>query len=223
MQLTIYMRWKHQKIYTWLKAVLFPATAIAALCVYFEPYDLIGLTQCYQLKSLRISVDDNTEVIQCDADTLLRYVNETKERQSIWISYLVTLISIFQDGFARNQLQASQPHTGFLSFTQGQTIINQGDDAHEVFTILSGAADVFVDNVRVGEIQADEIFGAMAVFTGEKRSATVVASENCTVLAVPREDFISLIQSHPQTTMTLIDNMANRIRKLNNLLADQSK
>jgi hypothetical protein len=193
------------------------------LCVYYEPYDLIGLTQCYQLKSLRISIDDNTEVIQHNADTLLRYVNETKQRQAIWNSYLLTLISLFQDGFARNHVQISQPHTGFMSFTEGQTIISQGDDAHEVFTILNGAADVFVDGTKVGEIQSDEIFGAMAVFTGDKRSATVIAQKNCTVLAVPREDFISLIQSHPQTTMTLIDNMARRIGKLNNLLADQEK
>lgn len=193
------------------------------LCVYFEAFDLIGLSNCYQLPSLRISIDDTSEVIQYNADVLLRHVNETKERQAIWSSYLITLATLFQDGFARQQTQIEQPQTGFLSYTAGQTIITQGDEAHEVFTILSGTADVYVDDVKVGEIYADEIFGAMAVFTGERRSATVKAQQDCTILAVPREEFITLIQSHPQTTLTLIDNMARRIRTLNSQFASRTQ
>ena len=185
------------------------------VCLYFQAGDLIGLTQCYQLPSLRVSIEDSAEVEQYEADTLLRYVNETKERQAIWSSYLITQMCLFQDAFGRNQLNVSQPHTGFLNFANGQTILNQGDEAKEVFTILTGSADVFVDGTRVGEVQQDEIFGAMAVFTGEKRSASVVATSNCTVLAVPKEEFITLIQSHPQTTMTLIENMARMITSLN--------
>jgi len=188
------------------------------LCLYFESSDLIGLTECYQLPSLRVSIEDSAEVEQYEADTLLRYVNETKERQAIWSSYLITQMTLFQDAFGRNQSHVNQPHTGFLHFSAGQTIISQGDDAQEVFTILSGDAEVFVDDTKVGDINTDEIFGAMAVFTGEKRSATVRASSACTVLAVPRAEFITLIQSHPQTTMTLIENMARRIKTLNNQL-----
>lgn len=188
------------------------------LCLYFESDDLIGLTQCYQLPSLRIAIEDSAEVEQYDADTILRFVNETKERQAIWTSYLITLMTLFQDAFGRNHQHIAQPQTGFLHFTAGQNILNQGDDAHEVFTILTGKAEVFVDDIRVGEVLTDEIFGAMAVFTDEKRSATVRAETDCTVLAVPREDFISLIQSHPQTTMTLIENMARSIKTLNSQL-----
>ncbi|WP_196160031.1 Crp/Fnr family transcriptional regulator [Reinekea sp. G2M2-21] len=191
------------------------------VCLYFEAGDLIGLTQCYQLPSLRVSIEDNAEVEQYEADTLLRYVNETKERQAIWTSYLVTQMTLFQDAFGRNQLNVSQPHTGFLNFAEGQTIITQGDDAKEVFTILTGSADVFVDDICVGKVEQDEIFGAMAVFTGEKRSATVKATSNCTVLAVPKEEFITLIQSHPQTTMTLIENMARKITAMNTQFTQQ--
>jgi hypothetical protein len=185
------------------------------MCLYFEAGDLIGLTECYQLPSLRVSVEDHAEVEQFEADTILKFVNETKERQAIWTSYLITLMTLFQDAFGRNQLVVNQPHTGFLNFTEGDVIINQGDDAKEVFTILTGSADVFVDGTRVGEVLQDEIFGAMAVFTGEQRSATVTATSNCTVLAVPKEEFITLIQSHPQTTMTMIENMARRIQTMN--------
>lgn len=193
------------------------------LCLYYEAGDLIGLTECYQLPSLRVSVDEHAETVRYDADVILRFVNETKERQAIWSSYLITLTSLYQDAFGRHQQTTSQPHTGFLNFAAGDVIINQGDEATNVFTILSGEADVFVDGTQVGEVLQDEIFGAMAVFTHEKRSATVQARTACTVLAVPKEEFIILIQSHPQTTMTLIENMARQISTLNSQLASKDK
>jgi CRP-like cAMP-binding protein len=189
------------------------------LCLYYESGDLIGLTECYQLPSLRVAVEDHADVLQYSADTILRYVNDTKERQAIWSSYLITLMALYQDAFGRNHLSTSQPSTGFLNFEPGQVIITQGDEAHDVFTILQGKANVYVDDVQVGEVLTDEIFGAMAVFTGEKRSATVKAAQHCTVLAVPREEFITLIQSHPQTTMTLIENMARQIKALNSQIS----
>lgn len=189
------------------------------LCLYYEAGDVIGLTNCYQLPSLRVAIEDQAEVIQFSADTLLRHVTSTKEQQAIWTSYMLTLSSLFQDAFGRSHVNMAPPSTGFLHFAAGQTIIEQGADAHDVFTILQGRADVFVDGTKVGEVLADEIFGAMAVFTGDKRSASVIAAETCTVLSVPREDFISLIQSHPQTTMTLIENLANKIKLMNEQLA----
>ncbi|MBU2863711.1 cyclic nucleotide-binding domain-containing protein [Reinekea forsetii] len=185
------------------------------LCMYYEKGDIIGLTECYQLPSLRIAVEDNTQVKPYSADTLLKFVNETKERQAIWNSYLLTLVSLYQDAYGRNHTTKVEPSTGFLNFEPGQTIIKQGDEAHEVFTILQGKAEVFVDDVKVGEVLTDEIFGAMAVFTGETRSATVKAAEPCAILAVPQEEFVTLIKSHPQTTMTLIENMARQIKALN--------
>lgn len=197
------------------------ATSDGRACLYFETGDLIGLTQCYQLPSLTISVDDDAEVTQYEADTLLRYVNETKERQAIWNSYLITQLCLFQDAFGRHQMTKVQPNTGFLNFMPGDDIIRQGDMATEVFTILNGQADVFVDDTQVGKVLPDEIFGAMSVFTGEPRSATVRAKTSCTVLAVPKEEFITLIQSHPQTTMTLIENMSRLIGTLNQQLTQQ--
>lgn len=198
------------------------ATSEGRNCLYFETGDLIGLTQCYQLPSLTIAIEDDAEVIQYEADQILRFVNETKERQAIWTSFLVTQLSLFQDAFGRQNVTKIQPQTGFLNFAAGQNIIEQGDGATEVFTILTGAAEVFVDGTKVGEVEQDEIFGAMSVFTGEPRSATVTASVPCTVLAVPKEEFITLIKSHPQTTMTLIENMARRIGMMNSQLTQQA-
>lgn len=55
----------------------------------------------------------------------------------------------------------------------------------------------------------------MAVFTGEQRSATVIASEPCTVMVIPKEQFISLMHSNPRIAHSLIESLARRIHLLN--------
>lgn len=84
-----------------------------------------------------------------------------------------------------------------------------------MFIIIEGHAEALVDGQKVGDVQKDEIFGAMAVFTREKRSATVVASEPCTVMVIPKEQFLSLMQSNPRIAHSLIESMARRIDLLN--------
>ncbi len=90
-----------------------------------------------------------------------------------------------------------------------------------VYTIISGNADVIVDGVSVGELGEDEVFGAMAVFTGEKRSASIIASTACTVMAVPQQDFTVLIEAQPQAAVNLIENLARRINMMNQQVLEQ--
>jgi CRP-like cAMP-binding protein len=123
------------------------------------------------------------------------------------------------------QLSKAQkrPTAGFQNFQAGDVIIKEGDDAEHVYTIISGEADVFADGVKVGEIGEDEVFGAMAVFTGEKRSATVQARTPCTIMAVPQNEFVHLIEAQPQAAVNLIENLARRIIALNHQVIDQQK
>ena len=55
----------------------------------------------------------------------------------------------------------------------------------------------------------------MAVFTGEKRSASVIASEPSTIMLIPKDQFLSLTQSNPRIAHSLIESMARRIDLLN--------
>ena len=84
-----------------------------------------------------------------------------------------------------------------------------------MFIIIDGHAEAFVDGVKVGDVQKDEIFGAMAVFTHEKRSATVLASQPCTVMVIPKDQFLSLMESNPRIAHSLVESMARRIDLLN--------
>jgi len=107
---------------------------------------------------------------------------------------------------------------GFKRVESGEVLIRQGDPADHVFVIIEGHAQAFVDGHKVGEVSKDEIFGAMAIFTGEPRSATVVAREPSTVMLIPGDQFLSMTRSNPKIAHSLIESMARRIDELNRQL-----
>ncbi len=189
--------------------------------IVFEPGDLVGLNNAYGLPSPEFSSDEYVILGRYDATTLLKHLTEDRDKVSSWTAYLVTLSAVFGDAYSRIVKTQTRPNTGFLQYKAGDVIIAEGDEATEVYTIIQGQAEVSVDGIKVGDVLRDEIFGAMAVFTQSKRSATVTATEPCSVLAVPKNEFVSLMQTHPETTLTLIENMARNIINLNAQLVQQ--
>lgn len=136
---------------------------------------------------------------------------------------------MYSSGFFRlalaQEIRAEfQPSAGFMHFPAGETIIHQGADADRVYTLLEGQAEARRDGVKVGEIFANEMFGALAVFTHQKRIASVVATSDCTVLAVRKEEFADLVELQPQICLGLVEELAQKIHELNGqLLAAQAK
>jgi signal-transduction protein with cAMP-binding, CBS, and nucleotidyltransferase domain len=106
----------------------------------------------------------------------------------------------------------------FRNYSAGEVIIEQNSEAHEVFTLVEGSAEAFVDGVKVGDILRDETFGMIASFTGTPRTATVKAATRCMVLSVPNEKFADLMTSRPQTVIKLVQDMSRMITGLNKKL-----
>jgi len=108
-----------------------------------------------------------------------------------------------------------RPSPGFMRYNDGDVIIHENDISDSVYTIMDGAADVFVNGVKVGEIAQEEIFGAIAVLTGQRRTATVKARGACNVLVVSQTEFANMVNTHPHLFMNLVQDMAKNIVALN--------
>lgn len=187
--------------------------------VIFEKGDLIGLHRMLNLPSGKFSAEDTVTVLPIERDDLIRHVNSTDSLQKLWSYYLVALSSWYQLALSQEIRKEFQPSAGFLHFSAGETIIHQGDEADLVYTLLEGSADVFCDGIKVGQILSDEIFGALAVFTGQKRMASVVARTASTVLTVRKEEFIELVEHQPHICIGLIEEMAEKIKQLNHQIS----
>ncbi|MDD1509261.1 Crp/Fnr family transcriptional regulator [Pseudomonas sp. CNPSo 3701] len=182
---------------------------------YLQEGDLVGLRQGIDLPSCRYTSDEPLTLIPYSRSDVFKHIYAEEARQELFIQYLVGHTALLSDALARIKQPEIRPATGFKHFAQGDALINQGDEADHVFIIIDGHAEAFVDDVKVGDVQKDEIFGAMAVFTNEKRSATVLASQPCTVMVIPKDQFLSLMESNPRIAHSLVESMARRIDLLN--------
>ncbi|UVE17031.1 cyclic nucleotide-binding domain-containing protein [Pseudomonas sp. LS44] len=182
---------------------------------YLQEGDLVGLRQGIDLPSCRYSSDEPLSLIPYQRNEVFQHIYANEQRQELLIQYLIGHTALLSDALARLKQPEIRPATGFQHFAAGEELIHQGDEANHVFIIIEGHAEAYVDGHKVGDVQKDEIFGAMAVFTREKRSATVLATEACTVMVIPKEQFLSLMQSNPRIAHSLIESMARRIDLLN--------
>ena len=179
------------------------------------PGDLLGLHEQPQMP---------VPGYRCDGEVLLQPFSLRSFRTHVYASpqliplyerLLIGQVMLLSDALAIRYHPDMQPASGYRQYAAGEELIRQGEDAEEVFVIVEGYAEAYVDGHRVGDVCKDEIFGAMAVFTGEKRSATVIASEPCTVMVIPKEQFIALMHSNPKIAHSLIESLARRITLLN--------
>lgn len=188
----------------------------------FEAGDLLGLPRALNLPSGTFSCTTFTKLLPIERDVLMARVNSELKFQRHWTHYLLCGHSFYEQALAQEMRAEFQPSAGFLHFRAGETIIHQGHTADRVYTLLEGSADALRDGVKVGEVHANEIFGALAVFTRQVRMASVVARSDCTVLAVRKEEFIDLIEHQPQVCMGLIEEMATKINQLNSQILSLS-
>lgn len=187
----------------------------------YDEGDLIGLICAFDLPCPVICTDEFVELTPINRDDFLRHVYSDKRLVHYWSHMLMCQNALMMHFLARIAKEDIKPAAGFQNIEAGGLIIRQGDIAEHVYTIIDGCADVFVDDVKVGEINTDEVFGAMAAFTGEERSATVIAQTECSIMTVPVEDFVVLIEAQPVAAVNLIKGMARQIRSLNQKLVDK--
>ena len=182
---------------------------------YLQEGDLFGLRQGIEFPTCRYTSEEPLNLVPYTRTDVFKHIYASEVRLELFVQYLIGHTALLSDALARLKQPEIRPATGFQHFAAGEELIHQGDEADHVFIIIEGHAEAYVDGHKVGDVQKDEIFGAMAVFTREKRSATVLASEPCTVMVIPKEQFLSLTQSNPRIAHSLIESMARRIDLLN--------
>ena len=103
------------------------------------------------------------------------------------------------------------------SFTAGHVLIRESDPPDRLFVILSGrvrvlevASDSPVELI-VGELGVGEILGELSVLRNQPRSATVVAVERTHCLVIPQTEFLKVLQSSAELSVSLLRMLAGRL------------
>jgi CRP-like cAMP-binding protein len=94
----------------------------------------------------------------------------------------------------------------------GKQLTRQGAGAHEVFVVLEGEADVFVDEELIATVGPGEFIGEMAMLDVAPRSATVRARSLMRLLVIGPEAFGTFID-HGGVTSSMAIQLAQRLRR----------
>jgi len=128
------------------------------------------------------------------------------------------------DSFIAAEVAAIKALLRRRTYQGGETIINAGEEAREMFFIARGSVSVTISlpsgtQKRLATFSAGMAFGEMAVIDGAPRSARIVADSEveCDLLTV--EDFVALGSSHPGIKIKLLENLClglcRKLRKAN--------
>lgn len=125
------------------------------------------------------------------------------------------LRALFPDA-PEQALDFMKQHLQWVEIAAGETLIVQGDCGDAAYLTLSGRLRVYVggdDGERaVREMARGAVIGEMSLFTGEPRSATVVAVRDSVLVRLAKPHFEALLLGHPQVSLTFTRQMIRRLQ-----------
>jgi CRP/FNR family cyclic AMP-dependent transcriptional regulator len=99
---------------------------------------------------------------------------------------------------------------------QGQSLIEQGAEDTDVYLIVAGSFDVEVNKKKLARRFPGDHVGEMVVLSPiQKRSATVIASEDSVVLKITEDAFLELASKHPSVWRNLARELSARLIQRN--------
>src|SRR4051812_32132313 len=112
-------------------------------------------------------------------------------------------------------------------FEAGDVVFREGDDSDTCYVVRSGHARALREHadgrqITLATFGPGDIFGELAMFDDERRSATVEAIDDLDALAILGRDMRRLMTAHPQIAIKLAGSLGRRLRATSEQLARQS-
>jgi CRP/FNR family cyclic AMP-dependent transcriptional regulator len=112
------------------------------------------------------------------------------------------------------------------TYRSGEVVFREGDSGDTCFVVRSGAIKITREHagrtIALAELRSGDMFGELAMFGGETRSATAQALEDTGAVALLAGDIRRLLMGNPDIAVKMLEEMANRVRATNERLANQS-
>lgn len=125
---------------------------------------------------------------------------------------LTAQLPLFRD-LSEDRIRAISRLMRPLFAVPGELLIRKGERGDTAYFISSGAVEVITEHVRV-RLGRGDVFGEIALLTGQPRTADVRALGYCNLLVLSRTDFRSLTDKDP-TLKQHMATMAAQRRQMN--------
>jgi CRP/FNR family transcriptional regulator len=113
------------------------------------------------------------------------------------------------------------------SFTAGEVIFREGDESDTCYIVRRGRARAIREHsdgrsITLANFGPGDIFGELAMFDAERRSATVETLGAMEAIAILGSDMRRLLGLHPDIAVKLVIALGRRLRDTNERLTRQS-
>jgi CRP/FNR family transcriptional regulator, cyclic AMP receptor protein len=110
---------------------------------------------------------------------------------------------------------------------RGEVIFREGDVGDTCYLLRAGAILLTREHqdgrmVALAELRAGSLFGELAMFRGERRSASAEVIEPASALALLANDMQRLVRRNPDLALKLLASLAERVSRTNERLLQQS-
>jgi len=138
--------------------------------------------------------------------------------------FLKKRVSLFEQ-LSENKLAEILQGSRILSYESNEVVVRFGEDADFLGVLLKGrlSASVMSDQglrTTIGHVEEADTFGEMALMSGNKTIADLIAETNCQVLRIPIGLFQSVIMTEPNAVQQMSKTVAERFKQM---LADPEK
>lgn len=107
-------------------------------------------------------------------------------------------------------------------FEKDEVIIREREPGNSIFLIGSGSVLVLHgekgQKIPLLTLYKEDFFGEMALFEERPRSATVIAQEPCVLLEIKGQEFLNLVQAHPNIEIKVFAKLSERLRHMSEKL-----
>lgn len=132
--------------------------------------------------------------------------------------------AVFAPALSPAQLEEIVGHARIVRFGEGESIIRQDAEAGPMYVMVEGRAEVWIESnglrTSVAVLGPDACIGETSVLTGERRTATILALEDCLAVEVDKATLAPIISASPELLESLSELLAQRRMKNEGLVAE---
>jgi len=113
------------------------------------------------------------------------------------------------------------------SYDEGEVLFREGDNGDTCFVVRTGSVRVTKAHsdgrvITLAQLGPTQMFGELAMFSDETRSATVETVEPTTAVALLSGDMRRILVDHPEIAVKMCVELADRLRAANERITRQS-
>jgi CRP-like cAMP-binding protein len=111
-------------------------------------------------------------------------------------------------------LSLFRSYENYKTVAKGEIIFDKGDPGDVMYVVKSGRVSLVKGDTVLEVVEANGVFGEMALVDSEPRSARAVAASDCELIPVDPKWFYFMVEQTPFFARHVMKVMADRLRRV---------